>query len=63
MNEELNNVALNDEDLEAINGGGLFDEGGLLHSKALVKLGDTLSSMGSLMKNAYFGDHLVHYDD
>lgn len=62
MTEELNNVALNDEDLEAVNGG-LFAKGELFYSPALTRLGTALSEIGGLLKNTYFGDHLVHYDD
>jgi len=62
MTEELNSVALNDEDLEAVNGG-LFAKGELLHNKALAEIGQKLGEMGGLLKKTFFGDHLVHYDD
>lgn len=62
MTEDLNSVALDDEDLEVVNGG-LFAKGELLYSPALTRLGTALSEMAGLMKKRYFGDHLVHYDD
>ncbi|WP_199084435.1 hypothetical protein [Bosea sp. ASV33] len=63
MDTEHKDIALDDATLDAVNGGGIITERTLVDPTPFVRIGKALSEMGGLLKDRFFGSHLVHYED